>query len=191
MRRLIHATDAEFADLARRSVGRCIRLLAAELPPGVAPSRGKVGVERDRYGSTTLYVQRHCIARGLPNRVRTWFDAGQLRFRTPTTMRQWLWHDLAPCYRPGALQRVATHSRIRTAVARVGAEFGVSCTDVDDDVIVHIGLCIDAMALSDAALQYAIRALLEPQLRPFARRRTCASVMIRLLSGLLIAWAIA
>lgn len=191
MRRLIHATDAEFADLAQRSVGRCIRLLAAELPPGVAPRRGKVGIERYRSGPMIIYVQKRCVTHGLPRQVQAWFDAGELVFQTPAAMRWWLWRDLGPCYQRARANRVENRARIWAAVVRVGAEFGFDCTDVDGDVIAHLDLCVDVASLDDMALRWAVRGLLEPQLSRMMRSRACARVVIRLLSGLLIAWAVA
>ena len=189
MRRLMYATNAEFADLQERSVGRCIRLLAAEMPPRVFPRRAKVGIEGQRSGPMTMYVQKGCRTRGLPSHVQAWFDEGGLEFPTPDPMRQWLWTTLRPCYQRGHTHRALRHARIRAAMARLVAGFGVELSVVhgDVDVVVHIDLCIDVLALGDLALQNAIRALLGPQLDQLVATGKCAKIAIRLISGFLLA----
>ena len=99
MRQFINSDTTAFAELENRCRHACITFQDAEMPPGTAPPRLRVGFEIDATtGAAILLVNRGASYSGADDKIRQWLHEGEVRFASFSELREWLDSVLSPAY---------------------------------------------------------------------------------------------
>ena len=99
MRRFIDGSESAWADLERRSAGRCVVFQGCEMPPGVEPGRCAVAVENGARGPKLFVAGVHApVGSG---QVRRWLECGVACFSSFAELRNFVTSVVGPLYASG------------------------------------------------------------------------------------------
>lgn len=98
MRQFIDGSPASWDNLEQRARRACVVFADCGLPPGCTPATARIGFEIGPSGGATLYVDRGVSYDGSSSSVRTWLDAGEMRFTSMTRLREWVRAELGPLF---------------------------------------------------------------------------------------------
>lgn len=98
MRQFINGSPASWDNLEQRARRACVVFADTDLPPGCTPATARIGFEIGPSGVATLYVDRGVSYDGSSSSVRTWLDAGEMRFTSMTRLREWVRAELSPLF---------------------------------------------------------------------------------------------
>src|SRR5690349_8922595 len=107
MKKFIHATDADYAELEQAAKETAyLNFRDVELPPGCVPPRTRVGLSiENRSGRTKLFIQHGVRYYGAVEGVRQWVDHGEISFPSFKEFRCFISSDLARAFAQGQVPK--------------------------------------------------------------------------------------